>query len=239
MAKSMHTVLVTQPRSAADGPAAPASLTSSVMLRLATPTALRSGLALLGLRWSAQSYRQGAGIERGLYCWVAAGFGRELIDPMQGAALYIGAGVGLGGWRGRLQDEWSWIGEDSDHGHGMAMHRTGATVVGGPVTYSPVPLERLPGTGVVAGDEAVAGLLADVAPAQPVAVAEVIAIRLAIHLGDTGAPVNSAGAGAWATDRPSDWAAFACARALRGDAVGRGPSVSAARGRHDRPVGAE
>jgi hypothetical protein len=100
-------------------------------------------------------------------------------------------------------------------------------------------LDWLSDTLVEAGVKAVAGLLADVAPTTPVAVAEAIAIRLAIHLGDTGAPVNSADAGAWATNRPADWAAFACARALRGDTIARERSVPAARDRRARPVGEE
>ncbi|MEU5931062.1 hypothetical protein [Micromonospora sp. NPDC047187] len=222
------------PRTAADEAAESAPLTSLVTLRLATPTALRNGLALLGLRWSAQSDdHDEAGTEVGLYCWVAAGFGQELVNPMQGAALYIGIGTGLRGWRGRLRKERSWIGEDSDHGHGMAMHRTGAKVVGGPVTYSPLPVDWLPHAGVEEGDRAIHRLVSDAASTQPVVLAEAIAIRLAIHLGDTGAPVNSAGAGAWATNNPADWAAFACAKALCAGEGAHEPPVPAMRDRRD------
>lgn len=194
--------------------------TTSVALHLATPTALRRGLRLFGLYWSPRAYAREDLVARdhdtepGLYCWVTAG----PRDSLDGGVLYIGIGDGRTGWRSRLRDEWGWIGAEADHGHGMAMHRTNASVVGGPVTYVARPLgwlARALGDGNVGGIPLITGYVGGIGAGGRLTstkAAEAIAIRLAIHLGDTGAPVNSAGAGAWATNRPEDWAGYAAAR---------------------------
>jgi hypothetical protein len=197
--------------------------TTPIALRLSTPTALQRGLRLFGLHWLPQIYDRATLLERehdtepGLYCWVTAGFQAGLMDPLEGGVLYIGIGDGRTGWRKRLRDEWGWIDTEADHGHGMAMHRTNAKVVGSPVKHVERPLTWLTQSLVGENDRVIPLIheyLRNIAAGELAAAraAESIAIRLAIDLGDTGAPVNSAGAGAWATNRPEDWAGFAAAR---------------------------
>jgi hypothetical protein len=45
--------------------------------------------------------------------------------------------------------------------------------------------------------------------------AEHVAVRMAMHLGDVGAPVNSQYKGAWAGSTSEDWVAYAASEALR------------------------
>src|SRR5689334_21802352 len=106
----------------------------------------------------------------------------------------------------------------------MAMHRTKAAVVGGPVEYTPTAsLTWLNGNlDGEDGPKGVEKIHQYLATTKLLRAAEGIAIRLAMHLGDTGAPVNSVGTSAWATNRAEDWAAYAVARRLRGPAGGIG-----------------
>lgn len=47
--------------------------------------------------------------------------------------------------------------------------------------------------------------------------AEELCIRAAVHIGDTPPPLNSHHAGAWGTDAPCDWGAWAVAQLLAAD----------------------
>jgi hypothetical protein len=160
-----------------------------------------------------------------LYTWVVGPTDRDGM-PHHAGVLYIGIGTGADGWVGRIRREHGWVGPSAEHGHGMAMYRTKAIVIGGPVGYEPDPLAWLSGVDLPdKGRQIIKNYLATVGAQSPVAAAEKIAIRLAIHIGDTGAPVNSSGAGGWANDRAEDWAAYAVAKLLRPADPGEAPSV--------------
>lgn len=189
--------------------APPSMLLSETTLRLMTPLTLQAGLRLIGVAWNV-SVKEVAG-SAGLYCWV---HGAREGDPLRSGVLYIGIAEGEGGLKARTTNEESWRG--GDHAHGIALERTHATVVTGSVK-----------TAVAVELGWVDDLISDgrLSPkARPFVdewreeraykEVEEVAIRLAIHLGDTGAPVNSFHAGAWRNDRPADWVAFAIAREL-------------------------
>jgi hypothetical protein len=189
--------------------APPSTLLSETTLRLITPLTLQAGLRLIGVVWNVSDKEVADGA--GLYCWV---HGAREGDPLRSGVLYIGIAEGKGGLKTRTTDEESWRG--GDHAHGIALERTHAKVVTGSVDTAPdVDLEWV--------DDLISdGRLSPEARAhmnawrkkRPTKEVEEVAIRLAIHLGDTGAPVNSFHAGAWRNDRPADWVAFAIAREL-------------------------
>jgi hypothetical protein len=189
--------------------APPSTLLSETMLRLITPLTLQAGLRLIGVTWHVRDKEVADGA--GLYCWVHGARGG---DPLRSGVLYIGIAEGVGGLKARTTNEESWRG--GDHAHGIALERTHAVVVTGSVKTSVdvdlgwvddlIAEDRLSPTARPFVDEwRVERTYKEV---------EEVAIRLAIHLGDTGAPVNSFHAGAWRNDRPADWVAFAIAREL-------------------------
>ena len=188
--------------------ARPSTLLSATTLQLVTPLTIQAGLRLIGVKWDVTTDVTSG---RGLYCWV---HGATPGDALTSGVLYIGIAEGMGGLQKRTVYEES--GRGGEHAHGLALERTQARVVmGGVDTAVAVDLEWV--------DDLIAnGLLSPNARAhmnawrknRPTKEVEEVAIRLAIHLGDTGAPVNSFHAGAWRNDRPADWVAFAIAREL-------------------------
>lgn len=169
-------------------------------LRLTTPTAIAYGLRLLGVEWRVGSAARGHSTEPGLYTWVDGGDGDALHAPV----LYIGKAAGAAGLHRRLEDEQTWVNDGGYvHGHARAMTRRNARVVGGAVALvseeaqSFADVER-PFMNVKPSP-AKALEWWSVNQTDTLACAEQLAIRLAIHLGDTGAPVNSQFAGAWNT----------------------------------------
>ena len=189
--------------------AAPAPLTASTSLRLATPSALSRGLALAGLVWDPIPWESELPGQPGLYAWVA---------PLEATALtacpvlYIGIGED---WVARVQEEQTWSTDEYIHGHGMMVNRTGAKAVGGPVSSGNYDLEALLSGLSPKGYGKVNSFFDKGVPEPYLHHAEHVAVRMAMHLGDVGAPVNSQYKGAWASSKSEDWVAYAASEALR------------------------
>lgn len=185
-----------------------------VSLSLATPQLLSDCLALYGFRWSPEEPTETRTTDAGMYAWVD---GKGGLPPMNSGVIYVGTGEGTGGVWGRLENEVSWRG--GDHAHGLAIERLRATPLGGPVLRGSmnlgflddlVRLSRLkPG-----GPELIRKWICE-DRTRDIRKVENLAVRLCIHLGDVGSPVNSQWAGAWANDTGADWAAFAAVEQLR------------------------
>lgn len=183
-------------------------LLAPTTLRLLTVAGLQELLLGLGLAWAPVPADQLTS-EPGLYCWVD---GRGETPHRHAGVLYIGVGRGAGGTGGRLRREQGWV-QHGVHGHGRAVRRLSAKALGGPVRRVPADL----------------AWLADVIPSDAAArtrewlqgerdaphVAEAVAIRLSLHVGDVAVPVNATTA--WDTDSLADWAAWALVRHLRLD----------------------
>lgn len=191
----------------------PRKLLAETQILLATPETLAAGLALVGAQWAVTE--DPAGHERGLYASVS---GRGRTQATQSGVLYIGIANGKGGLKQRTGYEESVRG--GEHAHGMAIERNNARVVAGPVTYVDADLswirELIEAKEL---DPRAEKIITDWCADRTLPTVEEVAIRLAIHLGDTGAPVNSSRAGGWANDRPGDWVAFAIAQHLTATAA--------------------
>ncbi len=190
------------------------SATATVELRLATPEALAWCLAFLGIRWQPVPLARIAAGVSGLYVWVAASGVRR--PSVTHGVLYVGVGQGADGVAGRLRREWSWVGPGAAHGHGRAMRRLRGAPLGGRIDRCPMGgrlADHIPAEAAVRAEAWLAGL----PPAALVEAAEKIAIRVALHVGDSAPPVNCAGTSAWAVETIADWAAIAAARALGED----------------------
>ncbi|WP_436533606.1 hypothetical protein [Actinoplanes sp. HUAS TT8] len=202
---------MTTPEHSQEEPAAARPLTASATLRLATPAALSEGLRLLGLLWQPAPWETEPGdAGPGMYAWVIPG---DADDLLHCPALYLGIGEGARGWRGRVRKEESW--RTGDHAHGVAIRRAKAKAVGGPVDRIEPDLSWLPGIVSDKGVPIIEAYLGETVAAAPLKAAEAIVVRMAFHLGDVGAPVNSTHGGAWNNDSGQDWAGFAAARKLR------------------------
>lgn len=188
-------------------------LRAPVVTHLLTPAGLQAALEVFGLLWQPQWLDDLDGEERqkyrkpALYCWVVPS---ETGDHLHSPILYLGIGESeTDGCIRRLQDEASW--REGVHGHGRMQKRLGARPVVGVVTPGRVDLSWA--SEVLARDYNAeygrAKIEAFLNRKETLRAAEALAIRLAIAFGDTGAPVNSAGAGAWNTDHGADWAAVA------------------------------
>lgn len=156
-------------------------LTRKVELNLTTITAIKKGLEAVGIDWE---YAEGISDNTNiLYSWY---MGEE---SDSGAALYIGIDESKNGTR--LRTETSLIKDDYIHAHALAMLRNKAKCVSGPLTYQPGKLSWVTNDWLLPRAEAV---LNDLPTVQ---FAEKFAIRLSIHLGDFGVPVNSKEKSAW------------------------------------------
>lgn len=204
-------------------------LTTSVLIRLATPLAVKECLGFLGFSWGpAPAAGHESTADPVLYSWVAAG---SIPDDglVRCGAIYWGIGEGADGGIGRLNMESAdmhstpWM-----HGHGMGCQRLAARPVVGVVTRDAAILSneggdldwmqdhlafkdaKRVGPAARAFQNALTWLQDDSRSAT--AQAEMLAIRIAMHLGDTGAPLQSRHASAWGVDDGYDIAAYAAAR---------------------------
>nr|WP_296774165.1 hypothetical protein [Rhodococcus sp. (in: high G+C Gram-positive bacteria)] len=180
-----------------------------ISLRLITPRLLIEGLRYLGLAWEPEPFEEvGSDDQRpGMYTWVdGIDLSRDAVDR---AVLYTGIGMNA---RYRVVKESSW--KTGDHAHGRMLARRNACALLGSVTGSGTPdlsfLHELSERHLLK-EEGIAIVHDWVERVSPLRQAEEFSIRLSIHLGDTVSPVNSQFAGAWNTQRPADWAAFAVA----------------------------
>ncbi|MET9587127.1 hypothetical protein ABZY10_29370 [Streptomyces sp. NPDC006539] len=203
------------------------TLTAPVTLNLTTPRTVSKAMALLGIRWMPTPV-PGSALkdEHGLYTWVdgrgafcQCGCGNVTLSDnlLDRAILYSGVGESTSGVIGRVIRETSFIGEGSDHGHGMAMyHRRGVPVIGN-VELIPTDLNWIDARIKPDGAEIARTWLTGIRtqPATLFKAAERLAIRICIHVGDVGAPVNSTHAGGWESNHGADWAAFAVAAEMR------------------------
>ncbi|MYS87894.1 hypothetical protein [Embleya scabrispora] len=201
--------------------------TARIALDIITPRGISAGLGVLGIRWNPVPWEQCPLMdEEGLYAWVdgigarsASGAMKLAADPLDRAVLYHGIGQGVLGVRGRLLHEHAWIGPDAGHAHGITMHARRAGAVVGAVDAQETDLSWLPELVHEDGAEIIRHWIEKCRqnPKALLEASERIAIRLGIHLGDTVAPVQSQHAGAWNTNAPHDWAAYAAAAYLRRD----------------------
>lgn len=191
----------------------PRKLLAETQIFLATPETLAEGLAFVRAQWAVAE--DPARQERGLYAWTS---GRARTEATRSGVLYIGIANGEGGLKQRTGYEES--GRGGEHAHGTAIERNDARVVAGPVTYEDADLSWVQAL-IEAKELAPRAekIIADWCADRTLPAVEEVAIRLAIHLGDTGAPVNSSHAGSWANDRPGDWVAFAIAQLLTATAA--------------------
>lgn len=174
-------------------------------LRLTTVAGLQRLLLRLGLDWDPTPMPR-VSSQPGLYCWVD---GSGPHDLEAAGVLYVGVGRGAGGTAERLRRETSWVARGV-HGHGRAVRRLAGRALGGPVHRVPVDLSWLP---EVIPDDAAARTERWLRGGRDAPhVAEAVAIRLSLHVGDVAAPVNATTA--WDTDSPADWAAWALVQHL-------------------------
>lgn len=196
-----------------------------------TPLLLSEALKEAGLLWTPSKTWAGGPVEgHYLYAWVApqALERADVLDHLQRSpVLYIGISASATPQR-RLQEETNWSdAHNPTMGLSLAVSRHAARAVYGEVTLDPSLLECLlpheddgplveraaDMTSWAVNPQTIGrnlvlfwrGIKLD----RPVEAAESLAIRCAIHLGHIGAPVNSSGAGAWESEAPADWMAYA------------------------------
>jgi len=174
--------------------------TSSHQFRLLTPAAAQEALELFGVTWAPRLERTGEPVNgRGLYAWV-----KEPADggsAEHGGVLYWGRGKNVDK---RLAEERSWTDDDYVHAHGVAARRNGAVAVRDAVNPNAASGKLIAARSVIAStgldkgiyENAVRAFRHDV-EANPEAAAERFVVRLSIHVGDIGAPINSQYASAW------------------------------------------
>jgi hypothetical protein len=208
---------------------APTSLMlATVQLRLLTPAAAVEAFKLVGLNWNPTavevtktggedgykpefSDRNPRISTAGLYAWTVP-TGRDDHDFMTGGIIYWGVGHDLDK---RLASELKGVAAAYVHGHGMASHRTGARPVRGEVDYNTnfddyKWVRAVTDQFASIGDEdetyerywtylqRFANDLRNANTRGPTI--EKFGVRLSMHVGDVGAPVQSQHAGAWARD---------------------------------------
>jgi hypothetical protein len=185
------------------------TLTAPTTLRLAAPAAMSACMATLGFIWEPHSLDESElTTEHGLYTWVDGPAGNH-VDPLNRGVLYIGVGESAKGVLDRLKYEQRWADHEAEHAHGMAVFRRQAVPLVSTVRYEPADLSWLDD---VSGQPAAIREWLHDSTVSPVAKAERLAIRLAIFIGDVGAPVQSTHAGAWANVSPAHYAAYAAAQ---------------------------
>lgn len=166
-------------------------------LNLTTPDDISEGLRRIGVSWNPSPHSGES--HDSLYSWVV---GESQTGAVQRGVIYIGIDNSTTG--GRVSDEHSWRGEGI-HAHGLALARTKAIAVLSPVVLQDADRvdeawsalstrsERYPGEverGRAWFDEAVA-------EGKLLSACEKFAIRLTVHLGDVGVPVNAQYKNAW------------------------------------------
>ncbi|MFF4507602.1 hypothetical protein [Streptomyces sp. NPDC001401] len=208
-----------------------ATFTAPVALNLTTPRAVTLALAELGLGWEpipldvANNDRQA-----GLYAWVDGLVDELAVDLVDRGVLYWGIGTGAGGAVERVRREIGFVGPNATHAHGITVHRRAAVPIAAPVTVQETDLGWLtsPAFDIKPEGAAIAlHWLEEIkdSPSLLIKAVEHLAIRIAIHFGDTGAPVNSTHAGAWEDDSPADWAAWGVVQHLAGRGADTAPAA--------------
>lgn len=173
-----------------------AQRTAPVTLNLVTIEALREGLAVVGIGWDPVPFdAMNPPRTNGLYAWATN----------QGAVIYLGVGerAGGNGLAVRLADEIKWAQSDNIHGHALAVTRLGGQGVkvvphGGDI----VALEAFDDSWIknaIWSDKRKESALSYVNDMREPSYRKVeqFSIRLSMHLGDVGAPVNSQHKSAW------------------------------------------
>ncbi|MGX1668615.1 hypothetical protein [Streptomyces sp. NPDC055400] len=199
-----------------------ATFTAPVALNLTTPRAVTLAFAELGLGWQPVPL-DAANIDgqAGLYAWVDGIVDEPAANLVDRGVLYWGIGTGTGGVVERVRREIGYVGPGASHAHGIAVRRRAAVPVAAPVTVQDTDLGWLTSPKFDIKPEG-AGIalhwLEEIkdSPLLLIKAVEHLAIRIAIHFGDTGAPVNSTHAGAWENDSSADWAAWAVVQHLAG-----------------------
>lgn len=182
-------------------------MTVPTLLNLTTAEEIQRALAFVGIQWAPSESPNG---ESGLlYAWgIHANGSVELHDF---AVLYIGKDVSAGK---RLRDELRWSGDDYIHGHALAIQRTQMTHVsarpycelqsldGVKASLSQLVTDHWSASeGAQAEIESCMRAL-DLLHSGDLSQVEYFAIRVSIHVGDVGAPINSSGKNAWALKSP-------------------------------------
>lgn len=180
---------VSQPEAAAMKP-----FTAPVTLHLTTIDGIVAGLAAYGILWDPQPFDiENPPKTNGLYAWATD----------NRAVIYVGVGKRISGdgLAIRVNSEIGWATPENVHAHALAvtgLARRGITVrpYAGAVTvdpnFDPTTIDAEDWTDKQYVLNAVAALLAD-----PIKEAERLAVRLTVHLGDIGVPLNSQYKGAW------------------------------------------
>lgn len=199
-----------------------ATFTAPVALNLTTPKAVTLAFSELGLGWEPVPI-DAAKVDgqAGLYAWVDGLVEEPAADPVDRGVLYWGVGTGAGGFAERVRREISYVGPEASHAHGIAVHRRAAIPIAAPVTVQDTDLGWLtsPSFDIEPEGAAIALHWLEEIKDNPlllIKAVEHLAIRISIHFGDTGAPVNSTHAGAWENYSPADWAAWAVVQHLAG-----------------------
>lgn len=216
------------------------SPTAPLTLNLMTLDGLREGLAMLGVSWKPVVYEHAnPPLTNGLYAWattegVVLNIGTAWHRDGLGLAMAIPAQIAAA-W----QDTWG-------HGHAVALQRLKARgidvhpYVGGLESadvFDPAWLEVFVGQ---LGPEFIPKYRTDMLKAakrlraEPYEHAERFAVRLSMHLGDTGAPLNHTYKNAWSSGKKAlsqalDAVANIVAARLRGelDALPAPPATDA------------
>jgi len=210
------------PPSLYDDPLDRSDFTAPVTLRLATPRAIQKCLRALGFAWDPVPVTESTlTAEPILYAWVA-GLNLGLPDPLNGGVLYWGIGKGTKGGLKRLEYEMDGLfTQEWREAHGQGMQRTQSAPVvgvvnlieGADLSWMDHYLDPYDSDGDAGGVAARAKEAILNSPS--LSTAERLAIRASIHIGDTGAPIQSMHAGAWSpttASTPYDDAAYAAVK---------------------------
>ena len=169
----------------------------TIHLPATVPARIAAAFGFLGWSWDPRPHSELTGRDAGLYMYVAGAEDAPLPLWVTLPVAYGGIGSGAEGVVGRLLRELGWVALTAFHGHGRTMALLRARPVAGPVAAAgPVDLGWLD-THLGAERGADARRLLAAAAADPLRLAEKLAIRFALHDAGATPPVNSQFAGAW------------------------------------------
>ena len=170
--------------------------TAPVTLHLTTIDGISAGLAAYGLLWKPRPFDiDNPPQTNGLYAWATD----------NRAVIYLGVGINANGagLATRIKTEIGWANAQNVHGHALAvtgLGRRGITVqpYAGEVTvdpaFEPTSIGNEDWADIVHVRDALIAM-----GESPIKGAEKLAVRLSMHLGDIGVPVNSQFKSAWGT----------------------------------------
>lgn len=172
-------------------------MTAKTELNLATPDDISEGLRRIGVSWNPSPHSGKS--HDSLYSWVA---GESQAGAVQRGVIYIGIDGSTTG--GRVADEHGWRSEGI-HAHGLALARTHAIAVLSPVVLQDADRVDEAWSVLSARSVAYPGEVEHgrawfdeaIAEGKLLGACEKFAIRLTVHLGDVGVPVNSQYKNAW------------------------------------------